>query len=234
MNTFDRETFRLYAGTPEHVARVADAERLVGEALAGAKKPYVAFSGGKDSTCLLHLVLRRAPDIMVWHWDKGEMLVPEDVELESVEIARRLGAVNVVLESMRGQNRGDIAGSSAGQWQRRFVGHLHGIRDRGYDVCFMGIRAEESKMRAALIREGKDNIRVSGVAQARPLASWTWRDVWAYLVGNDVPYHSHYDLYGPVVGWDRVRFDDFFNREKQERFGSGNVDGLLMPGFKHM
>jgi hypothetical protein len=50
---------------------------------------------------------------------------------------------------------------------------------------------------------------------------------------NNVPYHSHYDRYGPLLGYDKARFATFYDSE-MDRFGAGNVDGVLMPHFKHV
>lgn len=53
-----------------HRKRVETARQVITVALARAKRPYVAFSGGKDSTCM-HLVLQLAPGITVFRWDYG-------------------------------------------------------------------------------------------------------------------------------------------------------------------
>ncbi|HPT36627.1 MAG TPA: hypothetical protein PK309_08910, partial [Bacillota bacterium] len=60
-----RKVLVAWSETDEHKLQVARARDTVRRALEKCKQPYVAFSGGKDSTCVLHLVLEQAPETMV-------------------------------------------------------------------------------------------------------------------------------------------------------------------------
>ena len=64
-----------------------------------------------------------------------------------------------------------------------------------------------------------------------PLANLTARDIWAYIVSNNLPYCSHYDRYGALLGIEQVRMSTFFDPEF-DMLGASNIDGLLMPEFK--
>jgi 3'-phosphoadenosine 5'-phosphosulfate sulfotransferase (PAPS reductase)/FAD synthetase len=75
-----KEVLKQWAEMDVHKTKVEEARQIIAKALATHQKPYVAFSGGKDSTCMLHLVLQQKPDIMVYHWDYGPYLMPRDVE----------------------------------------------------------------------------------------------------------------------------------------------------------
>jgi phosphoadenosine phosphosulfate reductase len=64
----------------------------------------------------------------------------------------------------------------------------------GYDIWFTGLRREQSPTRANLqplewhtLPGGKSLLKVS------PLAFWTWKDVWSYLVVNEIPHLPLYD-----------------------------------------
>ncbi len=49
---------------------------------------------------------------------------------------------------------------------------------------------------------------------------------------HSLPYASIYDIYAPVVGWDKVRLTTFFDPEF-DKLGASNLDGALMWRFKH-
>ena len=49
-----------------------------------------------------------------------------------------------------------------------------------------------------------------------PILNWTYVDVWAYIISNNLPYHSTYDLQGEYMGWDEVRFVTFNDPEFEQ------------------
>jgi predicted phosphoadenosine phosphosulfate sulfurtransferase len=53
----ERETFLLHAETDEYRTRIALARDNIRETFARYLRPYIAFSGGKDSLIMLHLEL---------------------------------------------------------------------------------------------------------------------------------------------------------------------------------
>jgi phosphoadenosine phosphosulfate reductase len=61
-----------------------------------------------------------------------------------------------------------------------------------YDAWVSGIRREQSPSRAGarkVERSGR-----YGVWKVQPLADWSEKDVWRYVVGNDIPYNSLHDV----------------------------------------
>jgi len=87
--------FKLWGRTEWFRARVREAERVIEEALSRFNRPYVAFSGGKDSTALMHIVLRKDPNVTVVHWDYGPFFVPRELHREILSIARGCGARDI-------------------------------------------------------------------------------------------------------------------------------------------
>ncbi len=209
-----------WASQPEHLRRVAEADEHVRGALARARRPYVAFSGGKDSTALLHLVLQQAPDITVWHWDYGRQFIPGWLEREMVENARRLGAVNLVVEATRRTDKYLGLGEMFGRIAEVLA---------GYDLVFVGLRAEESLKRR---RRTARKASLTAIQECWPLQNWTWRDVWAYIFAHGLRYPSVYERYVPVVGIEQARLCTFFDPEFRH-LGTSNVDGLLMWRDRH-
>ena len=60
-----------------------------------------------------------------------------------------------------------------------------------YDAWVSGIRREQSPSRAGA-RKVEHSDRY-GVWKVQPLADWTEKDVWRYIVGNEIPYNPLHD-----------------------------------------
>lgn len=101
----------------------------------------------------------------------------------------------------------------------------------GYDLQFIGLREEESLKRKRKINTNP--FRYDKMVECYPLHTMTWKDVWAYIISNDLPYLKIYDLYAPLKGYDKVRFATFFDNEF-DKLGASNLDGALMPEFKNI
>jgi len=228
MNSEWREYFLLWSQTDEFRRKLGEARDIIKQALSKFKKPYIAFSGGKDSTALMHMVLQHDDSITVVHWDYGPYFIPRPLEKEIIAIARKCGAKNLtVLTSSLYKKLGRAAQGVLG---RHFIGvEVPRLVREGYDAAFLGLRAEEGVKRR--LRAEKQREYDKGITNIFPLASWTWRDVWAYIIANGVPYLSYYDKYAPILGYDKTRFVTLFDPEF-DRFGSENVDKFIM--WRHL
>lgn len=69
------------------------------------------------------------------------------------------------------------------------------VRDQGYDGVFVGIRADENNYRRVHLRSRGTCIYAESrhLWQCYPVAWWSTRDIWAYIVSNDLPYNAAYD-----------------------------------------
>jgi phosphoadenosine phosphosulfate reductase len=67
------------------------------------------------------------------------------------------------------------------------------IRDRGFVLQLLGMRAQESKGRRQCFRFRGLSYDAHGLRVSNPIGWWTARDVWSYLVSRDVPWHPLYD-----------------------------------------
>jgi phosphoadenosine phosphosulfate reductase len=61
----------------------------------------------------------------------------------------------------------------------------------GVDAWITGIRREQAPTRAAAPKIERDERR--GIWKLNPLADWTEKDLWRYIVANDLPYHPLHD-----------------------------------------
>lgn len=225
MDLMWKKYFLAWAKTEEFRKKVRVAEEIIKQALEEFNKPYVAFSGGKDSTVLLHLVMQYDKSITVIHWDYGKYFIPRSIHREILEIAKSCGAENVVVLTSKLYDK--LGENARGVLGRCFIGvEIPKLIKQGYDCCFLALRSEESIKR----RERTKNYREfdsRGIWNIFPIRDWTWRDVWAYIVSNNVKYLSLYDKYGKLLGYDKARFVTLFDKEFSW-LGNENIDKFLM------
>lgn len=213
--------FSAWGKTGQFKRNITTAKSTIQKALKSYNKPYIAYSGGKDSVCMVHLILKYDPSILVHHWDYGMNLMPREFELEIINIAHKLGVTNI---DLRTSGRYEFGYEK--EWYKIFFGFIAPeYKKKGHDCAFIGLRKEESLKRKRRILQKKD---LTDMPEVWPLENWSWLDVWAYIVSNDLPYHSAYDLYAPILGYDRARFVTFFDPEFYS-YGSTFVDGCILP-----
>jgi phosphoadenosine phosphosulfate reductase len=218
MNEHWRETFLRWAKTPQYLDLVTETRLKIYE-VTRKSRCYVAFSGGKDSTVLLHLALQCQPEIPVFHWDYG-VFMPREFEAEIQLNMTKIGAKNIHVEKRLSENKQCQFGYQA------FFGSVHKFMEKeNLEVALIGLRKEESSKRKAKIKSQPAN-------EVYPLADWGWKDIWAYIVSNNLPYPKVYDVYGPLLGWDKARFVTFFDQEF-EKLGSIYVDGFFFPQYRY-
>lgn len=223
-----QETFKLWAQNKQYQEKLEGAKCLISKALS-EYKCYVAYSGGKDSTVVLHLVLQLNPNVMVLHWDYGRYYMPKEVLEEIIGIARKVGVRNLRIETSDLYKK--LGRKAINVLGRELLGKLvPQLYKEGYRCVFLGLRAEESIRRKLRVK----NTRIlKGIKEICPLHNWTWLDVWAYIVSNNLPYLSHYDKYAQIEGWNKTRFVTYFDPEFN-KFGAQNLDGVLMWQYKYL
>ena len=225
MEEMTRKSFLMWAKTEEHRVKVQESLKIIKRYIEKGKC-MVAFSGGKDSTAMLHLALQVEPTIDVFHWDHGSYLIPRSIEEEIIVNAKQLGANNFIVKSSSLLEKPD-ARSNYKVWYLVFWNTLHRTRkDEGWDYQFVGLRKEEGCKRTA-------KIKTPPKGEIYPIADWKWQDIWAYIISNKLPYPKIYDKYAKVLGYDKVRLVTFFDMEF-EKYGSPYLDGFLLPGERHL
>jgi 3'-phosphoadenosine 5'-phosphosulfate sulfotransferase (PAPS reductase)/FAD synthetase len=228
-----KRTFMMWSNTDEYEKKVIEANKIIKDCFNQFKNPYLAFSGGKDSVAMLHLVLQIMPDIPVWLWDHGPYLIPRSMQNEIEENAKNQGVkIKNLFVRTSGQLNNPDARWDYMRWYRTFFSNLSTLIDtKKWDCVFLGIRREESGARKIRARDPFNYTIDRKIPQCYPLHEWTWRDVWACIISNNLPYLSHYDTYGAVQGYDKTRLCTFFDDEFQHK---NSIDGILMPEFRNL
>jgi phosphoadenosine phosphosulfate reductase len=148
---------------------------------------YVACSFQKEASVILDMLLAIEPAARVFTLDTG-VLFPETYETWR-RIEKRYG---ITIDVYRGE-------WIDGLWERDPDGCC-GMRkveplERALsevDAWITGLRREQSPTRAGTPKLGPDEGH-PGKLKCAPLADWTARDVWRYIVEHDVPYHPLHD-----------------------------------------
>lgn len=219
MNKYTRKGFMLHSKIIEYKDKLNNSINIIEDAFDNYNC-YVSFSGGKDSTVLTHLALSVDDNCNIWHWDYGDDLMPRSVENEVIENLYNLGAVNIFINKREG------SGSNTRSGYKQFFGCIdYNKQYYGWNMGLIGVRKEES------INRKNKYVSYFQNGDCYPLLDWTYMDVWAYIVSNNLPYPSMYDVYSDVVGWDNSRFVTFFDPEF-ESLNCG-LDGVLMSRYRN-
>lgn len=195
-----------------HLARLeSEAIHILREAVAGARKPVMLFSAGKDSTVLAHLALRAfypgRPPFPLLHidstWEFRSLLAFRDT------FARQHGFELIVHANEEGRAAGLNPFDHGDHYTLAMrTEPLKAALDRGgFDIILGGARRDEEKSRA---KERVFSVRSAGhaweprqqrpelwniyntrlgkeqTARVFPLSNWTETDVWAFALTHDI------------------------------------------------
>jgi 3'-phosphoadenosine 5'-phosphosulfate sulfotransferase (PAPS reductase)/FAD synthetase len=184
-----KEMLWQWAQLPQFKRKVEKARGVIAEALAIAEKPIVAVSWGKDSVVMLHLCQRLNPDIKAV-FSAGYFMETYDNFLEVQ--ARYLTKVPTKL-TVVDQSKDEALAPRHEPAPKKAIGTID------HDLVFLGLRKEESKnRRVSLCRYGElhqyQSGKLHGVWRCCPVASWSYKDIWAYTIRHDLPYLDSYEF----------------------------------------
>ena len=208
----------------------------------------VSVSGGKDSMATLALAAAADVDHRVLHWDYGPDFLPRRMEreiLSNIQAYAEYDQLYVSNELMRTfrpigsadpfhrqlqtdtrlSDRVSVRDEPGMKGVSRLAPRLRRARESNVvGRQILGTRKGESGSRDRYI----DGLYGESLGEpgAFPIRGWSARDVWAYIVGEDVPYPAHYDRHAASVGtaspqdYEQVRLGGLF------RWTGSGVEGL--------
>lgn len=208
MNRLERAAFLAHSRSVVFERRLKRAREIVADGLSRCENPYVAFSGGKDSEVMLHLVLEQKPDVSVRILTSGETRILHrnfdgvldwwrerylDMDFREVLIDR------VFSEEWKDSSWYEQRKASHGDLGRH--AHKGGNSHGHFDAVFMGLRADESRDRRMSLRNHGPIYRYAGNRREVdwricPLAFLKLEDIAAGIVCNDIPLLSTYHSEG--------------------------------------
>ena len=194
----ERAGYLAHARTAHFRGTVESSLAVIREALAGASRPYIAYSTGKDSAAMADMAWGVAPDIPAVYFD-ADCAFPESEEL----LARTAKAHTVIrwkcepffdtLRRMGGPTADGIENETMRTTVYRPIKAL--LAEYRFDCVFVGLRAEEAKGRMLLGRNRGQLFfnKRDGIMECLPMMEWHFDDIWTYLVGRGVDYNAAYD-----------------------------------------
>lgn len=183
--------------------RVAEAEDVLRRA-AEIGQLVVMVSWGKDSVVAADLALRALGRVPLLHiassyrlpgWERVQTHFEARTDVHVIESRRSL---TETIEWLRDvglpHERTRARQAAVVKAIKKDVGSAW-CREHGFRVMVLGMRAEENQhTRGRLFRRRGLLYAAHGVHVASPLGWWTARDVWAYIVSRDLPWHTMYDM----------------------------------------
>lgn len=190
----NKARFLAHSMANSHRRRVDSARRLCVEWLEKCKNPSIAFSAGKDSTVLLHIVRSIYPDCRA-HYSHPEY--------ELAETRALIDSTPNIFQYAYKNKHSDFftawaddekempdgvdwfSGKSSKQW----------VIESGIDGVAVGIRADENSYRKIAIRKygALFYVQSKKIWQCWAIHNWSVDDVWAYIISNKVDYNRAYD-----------------------------------------
>lgn len=198
--------------------KVEIAHKIVKEAFSKFKRLAVAFSGGKDSTVVLHIVRQYNPDIPVI-FANTRVEMPETIKfirelkekwnLNLIEVKGKYTFWQIVekygLPSTRFLTNSKIALASKGLtqlqgapkccWYLKEEPALNMYRKKGIECVFFGITWDESYNRKwSIIKKGLLFYHTTHKHwKCYPIGYWSELDVWTYIEKNNIPVNPAYE-----------------------------------------
>lgn len=187
---------------PSFQRRVRLSSNLIEAFFWCSRRPQIGYSTGKDSLVCLDLAARlglpgQAVVMFTDHYHELPGTIEQIVRTEAyygLRIQRVARAHDTESEFYREFGVEPVAS------ERREVDYIGEdraeiLRHYGVDGSLLGLRMEESaERRMAIAQHGA--VRYSKAAElwrCDPIWNWSWRDVWAYILSRDLPYHPAYE-----------------------------------------
>lgn len=194
-----KDAYLDYSRLASFKRKVSRTKNFICSVLEKHDKPYISYSTGKDSLCLLHLLLSFEPNITAMHHDSGVELpesyvvrdkIKEDWNL-NLDIIKSPVDVLDVYEQKDGFGIGankDIAFTKAMMNPIR-----KWTKENNFDLAFIGLRKQESSHRRIMLSKHSNYFyaKTNSLYECFPLSEWKGRDIFAYIFANELDEYIH-------------------------------------------
>lgn len=206
MERWEYEQYYLRSLLGSYQQRLEETKTIIADYLQIVQRPYIAFSCGKDSSVLAHLVLSQDNTVPLRFLASGETRIVHNVDTVIDWFQKEMNAQvqEILIDRVFAEEWKDATWTEQRKAGR---GDLERLNEGDWDGIFMGLRAEESNPRQISLfrdqtkglppfcyRYRPTNKSRAGIIRCCPLAKWSVDDIGAYLVTHDIPvlrqYHS--------------------------------------------
>jgi len=191
---FPAKEFMLNAELDSYLRNVERSIEYIHKAFEITSDWYVAWSGGKDSTALAHLVTRLYPETEIWS-EKDDCDFPGEYEYvkmvgEKYNFNLKITFCDSLWQAIQDQKI-DICEdlhSRGTAFSDQFFYSEVAKQEARHDGCFLGLRDQESRgrrlntyMRSAIYQ------KKNGKYICNAIHHWSAVDVFSYLVSHEIP-----------------------------------------------
>ena len=200
MYNYWSKIYLQHAKSKSYLKQLDLANKVIDEALDLGIRSCGNISGGKDSTCLMNLLFTKDSSFK-FVTEKDEMDFPDELDYINNFISKGYN-IDIIKpkislwDSVKDFNICEDIHSKGTNFSDTYFYNL--LKDyqktNKYKLIFLGLRAEESKGRAFNYKT-KGHIYYNKTWQqivVQPLATWTAKDVFAYLFSNNLPILNMY------------------------------------------
>lgn len=166
------------------------------------KKLAMATAFGAEGCAVIAMLAEISADTHLFNLETGYQF-PETLETRQRLIDKYGLPIYLVrpeqsVEEMEAEHNGPLYGTNPDLCChiRKVVPLKKAVE--GYNAWVSAIRRDQSPVRSAAPIVGWD--AKFGLVKVNPLANWTKRDVWDYILANDVPYNPLHDQGYPSIG----------------------------------
>src|SRR5579859_197356 len=193
-----RLLFELHAKLPAFKRKVEQAQQVVAKALNETNNSYCALSSGKDSLITSHLVWSVNPGIPGVYNDSQAGF--PDCYSYLDRVAQHHTVIKWQCEPFLDvyERMGGPLAKGAGNAIMEAIVYKpirEVLAEYQFDGVFLGLRREESEARANTVKYHGQIYRYKrdDVVRYLPVAFFSYRDIWAYVVQHNLEYNRVYD-----------------------------------------
>lgn len=201
---FDERKYRLNAKLSSFKKKVEKSKKIIEEMMDKCKKPYIAWSSGKDSTAMTYLILEEMGYKLKLFSEKEDITFPDEIKYIKMMVKKYRWDVDIISPDISTwdllllpQNK-DIFNK---KHHTKLI-DKNGNKRNLFDECikkfkeyykpdgvFLGIRADESKARRIHIRKKgyTYHTKYDDLYHCNPIAFWNSKDVFSYLISRSIP-----------------------------------------------
>jgi phosphoadenosine phosphosulfate reductase len=208
----------------------ASAKEILAFAFATWPRVAISTAFGPEGCALIHLAVQLKPDVPVFTVDTG-FLFEESIALRQ-QLVEKYGINLKVLEgqvSLIEQER--LHGPRLYERDTDLCCALRKVEPTeraldGLDAWIAGLRRDQGKSRATIdLLERYDHKDGAPLVKVNPLARWTRKDTWDYLLKNEVPYNPLLDRgYKSIGCWPCTQPVDAGADERAGRWGGQKAE----------
>ena len=187
-----------HSKTSRHKRQIYAAKKIVDQMVDIAPRAYAAFSGGKDSTAMIHLLAEHGVKLRVMSI-KDDLDFPGEEELVQTECDRLGLEIDILhplfsLQQWLSEHSGevwadeDMHGRHAAFSKAAFYDVIDRYREsEGTPGVYLGLRKREShgRLMNRIVHGAVYQKKETGEWVAQPLCDWEGIDVYAYLFAHN-------------------------------------------------